>query len=264
MTGPQLKRKSDPVSHEPAWRLETTETTVCQWGGNRDQYVLAFERAIRAMLRGAPADELDDVVSTEVLRVAEGYEHYSVKFPDPVHLAYVRGEERRALWDWRRGQAVQRGAGARFGREVISLSKTYLPPKVKVQCQMTGDIVNDWDRRKPNQVDHRAGEEGVAKGPSVEAQALDPMIRQQLLATLTAGLSDTDRYIFEEVVGRGRKQAQVAAEVGLTRETVNRRLNEALRKMRELAASELVAGELAASEEPSSRRSSQPRLAAPV
>ena len=259
MTEPQLKRKSDPVSHEPAWRLETTETTVCQWGGTRDQYVLAFERAIRAMLRGAPADELDDVVSTEVLRVAEGYERHLAKFPDPFLLAYVRGYKQRALWDWRRGQAVQRGAGAKFSREVISLSKTYLPPKVKVQCQMTGDMVNDWDRRKPNQVDHRAGEEGVAKGPSVEAQALDPMIRQQLLATLTAGLSETDRYIFEEVVGRGRKQAQVAAEVGLTRETVNRRLNEALRKMRELADSES-----AASEEPSSRRSSQPRLAAPV
>ena len=131
MTGPQLKRKSDPVSHEPAWRLETTETTVCQWGGTRDQYVLAFERAIRAMLRGAPADELDDVVSTEVLRVAEGYERHLAKFPDPFLLAYVRGEKRRALWDWRRGQAVQRGAGERFGREVISLSKTYLPPKVK-------------------------------------------------------------------------------------------------------------------------------------
>ena len=264
MTGPQLKRKSDPVSHEPAWRLETTETTVCQWGGTRDQYVLAFERAIRAMLRGAPADELDDVVSTEVLRVAEGYERHLARFPDPFLLAYVRGYKQRALWDWRRGQAVQRGAGANFGREVLPLAKTYLPPTVKVKCQVSGKMVNDFDRQKSNQINHRESEHGVAKGPSVEAQVLDPMIRQQLLATLTAGLSDTDRYIFEEVVGRGRKQAQVAAEVGLARETVNRRLKEALRKMRELAASELVAGESAASEEPSSRRSSQPRLEAPV
>ena len=211
------------------------------------------------MLWGVPADELDDVVSTEVLRVAEGYERHLAKFPDPFLLAYVRGYKQRALWDWRRGQAVQRGAGANFSREVLPLAKTYLPPTVKVKCQVSGKMVNDFDRRKSNQINHRAGEHDVARGPSVEAQALDPMIRQQLLATLTAGLSDTDRYIFEEVVGRGRKQAQVAAEVGLTRETVNRRLKEALRKMRELAASEL-----AASEEPSSRRSSQPRLAAPV
>jgi RNA polymerase sigma factor (sigma-70 family) len=59
--------------------------------------------------------------------------------------------------------------------------------------------------------------------------------RQEMVAAVLAGLSEEDRYLLEQVYLQNRSQSELAAELGVARETVNRRLQRALAAARESA-----------------------------
>jgi RNA polymerase sigma factor (sigma-70 family) len=73
---------------------------------------------------------------------------------------------------------------------------------------------------------------------AARAQAYDVaemLHRQEMVAAVLAGLSEEDRYLLEQVYLQNRSQSELAAELGVARETVNRRLQRALATARESA-----------------------------
>lgn len=167
-----------------------------------------FLRVLRAKYRSI---EADDIAASESLRAAERIDHlimaWSVK-------RYVRQRVNgsRALLDWKRSERVQRCEGARGTRMTLSLDAP----------------LDHEDTRKGGM---KAGTT-VAEVIAAKQRSVDEHLAFGLIDRLLEILSDRERDIVLRVAVDGEAITEVAADLGLARETVSRIYNRALRTIR--------------------------------
>jgi RNA polymerase sigma factor (sigma-70 family) len=183
--------------------------------GERGVYVSRFEQALRNWLFiSGQYLNAEEVIQTEVVKVLERFVAVQAAHPDPEAFGWSRAVSRHASIDWLRRDAVQAGRGATNRRAVVD-----------------GNGSMSGEQQSRSWFDHLSLEAARAEAYDVA----EMFHRQEMVAAVLAGLSEEDRYLLEQVYLQNRSQSELAAELGVARETVNRRLQRALATARESA-----------------------------
>lgn len=183
------------------------ETDVC---AAHEAYVVTVHREIlrlaSARRRGFDADDLAQEIVAELL---PHLDEVMAAYTDPVRWARVRFQHGGISFD--RSQRVQRGEGARLGRDADGL------PCVTREV-VSGDVTppDGGPSLLTTVPDHGAG---------FDAEVIDRLEREDLIGRCSEGLTADE---FDELMlvdGHGLTVGEVAVRRGQRRETVSRRLS---------------------------------------
>jgi RNA polymerase sigma factor (sigma-70 family) len=199
---------------------------------NDSDYVVAFQRRLRVLLGRHRVIDIDDVVQAESLALLGKLAAIIAAYPRPEIYAAVRARGGRAAIDYGRTESAQRGAGAihKFDED---------GHRLKGRQIVSGDGIHHDAHR--NHYDERPG----TRGPNgtyfdvhaclipdhgaqfAEQAAMSEQLRQALLRA-----TPEQRTVLLLVDGHGYTVTEVAAHLGVARETVSRRRTKAFQAAR--------------------------------
>lgn len=176
-------------------------------------WIDALMRAVIRAVAGRRAADADDIGAAAVTQFlgndAAVRAAIIARYPDAV--VYGRIIARHAMVDHDRRQRVQRGEGARIFRDASGLTR---PGRVATSGDATGadGAPSVFDRTADN-------------GPAVEEHVVDQLDALTQLAGLLHDFTDGDRDLLLRIDGHGQPIIDVAAAMGIRRETLSRRLS---------------------------------------
>ena len=109
----------DPDHSTPTPRPGVSERRARAAQARRDAYCDAVYREALRLATGRRGLEADDVAQDVVLKVLLNPKKVMAEYPDPE--TFARAATKHTGYDWRRSESIQRGEGARGGRQVMSL-----------------------------------------------------------------------------------------------------------------------------------------------
>ena len=199
---------------------------------NHVDYVVVFQRRLRALLGRHSVVDIDDVVQAECLALLGKLAATVADYPRPETYAAVRARGGRAAIDYGRTESSQRGAGAvhQFDDE---------GRRIKGRQIVNGDGVHHDACH--DHYDDRPGKRG-AKGtyfdvhayriPDHGAEYADQAVVSEQLRQALLRATPAQRTVLLLVDGYGYTVTEVAAYLGVARETVSRQRSKAYRAVR--------------------------------
>jgi RNA polymerase sigma factor (sigma-70 family) len=173
---------------------------------------------VRLLSRTRSAFDADDVASGVCERVWVRIAFYVERYPNPVVLAAAVLHN--AVIDFDRNQNSQRGAGAHAVTHADGTMSTK-------RIVLSGDAA-----RGDNEV--AVWEVVPADGESLDDRVIAALDAAAEVARLVVGLPESSREMLA-LVAEGYSQGEVATRLGVTRETVNRRVNQIRQTVRRVA-----------------------------
>ena len=190
-------------------------------------YIAQFSKSLTLRLRSQRVNhhDIDDIVQTEATRLWLRYDAVTAKYPNAEVYAALRARKGQALTDHLRKQGTQRGTGA------IVQKDQNTGAVVKGRTVISGDQAYTRDAFDPTARDEFTGscfdryafEHPMFDSPDAFSE------RDELLEAALLKVSPRQRMLVLRVKVADDTVAEVAADLGITRETASRDLNAAMR-----------------------------------
>lgn len=203
---PKRLDRSETLDEQKAEVARLMERALRRGGNPYDVYVeyLVRETDRIAGQRGRLGPDAFDISQKVLEKFIRHSQRYLILYPNPVD--FVRASWKRMAIDHRRNESAQRGEGS-----------TLQP--------------NGRSPRQVIQIKHADGRALEVSGPVFDPE--EQFLSREGVAEILEMLDDIDATIFEMAYIEECSDAHIADYVGLTRETVNRRKNAALKFLRE-------------------------------
>jgi RNA polymerase sigma factor (sigma-70 family) len=192
-----------------------------------DGYIAKFRTTLTLRLRTQRVNghDIADIVQSEATRLWVHFDDITARYPNPEIYAALRAQKGRALTDYMRKQGSQRGTGAIVKKDPTTGAV------VKGRVVLAGEQPYRRDAYDPSARDEFTGscfDRYAAQHPVFDDPA-DFIDGNEMLAAAMLKVSPRQRILLMRVICDRDKVGEVAAELGITRETASRDLSEAKR-----------------------------------